>query len=708
MSDEHDVDPGWWGRAWGRTVQATEVPESIGGRLLVLLGLTGFAISQPLLAVLGDNPATLSQAHVEGRWLIVVGLVIALAPPLALWGLCSVTWRISRRAGDILFLLLVGALAAMAITQFAKSRGITSPSGLLTVAIGTLVLAPVAYRRYGPIADWVRYTALLPLISVVLFLFTSPSGQTLLSTPGDPEPAAGGDARPPVVMIVLDELPTRTLLDDAGQIDERRFPNLAEFAADATWYRRYTTMAPFTFAAVPSLLAGTSPTAQGPYSIYHPNTLFDLLAPTHEVNAIEVATNLCALSSCRPSASPDVDALLDTSIDVLRNRLSGSTTLDLNEFAVDVGSDRPDLGDMIAGREIAGRPDSVVRFIDHLAQPPASGRPPFHYLHLMLPHQPWLFYPDGSLYRDPSPGGEALPAADRQYGERWAPWSASVTHYRHVLQTMYTDRLIGDILDALRDAGSYEESLVVIVADHGISFAPRANAREPSLETIGDIAFVPLLIKAPNQEAGAVSDRNLMSVDVLPTIADVVGVDVGWSVDGYPADSTEIDRRGSTKQWVDLVNPFAPRELGRFEYDGEEIELRRGASTTSWDPLRPVDGLAEFLDVTDVLGRPFDTTFSAPPRGTVSLVGIDDLREPGDEPPLGFVSGVVSGHPSAAGTSIFVLSVNGTVVSGSPVYADAEGALHVKAMLPPHVLDTENEIRAGLVTFLGAVELAIE
>ena len=48
--------------------------------------------------------------------------------------------------------------------------------------------------------------------------------------------AAGGDD-PSVVLIVLDELPTQSLLDATGGIDSARFPNLAAFADDATWYR---------------------------------------------------------------------------------------------------------------------------------------------------------------------------------------------------------------------------------------------------------------------------------------------------------------------------------------------------------------------------------------------------------------------------------------------------------------------------------------
>jgi hypothetical protein len=53
-------------------------------QLLVLAGLTGFAISQPLLSILGDNPTTLAFHGVEGWALVSFAALIALGPPLVL------------------------------------------------------------------------------------------------------------------------------------------------------------------------------------------------------------------------------------------------------------------------------------------------------------------------------------------------------------------------------------------------------------------------------------------------------------------------------------------------------------------------------------------------------------------------------------------------------------------------------------------------
>ena len=43
---------------------------------------------------------------------------------------------------------------------------------------------------------------------------------------------------------------------------------------------------------------------------------------------------------------------------------------------------------------------------------------------------------------------------------------------RHLLQLAYVDSLIGDLVQELKAQGIYDDALVVLTADHGISFEP--------------------------------------------------------------------------------------------------------------------------------------------------------------------------------------------------------------------------------------------
>ena len=73
---------------------------------------------------------------------------------------------------------------------------------------------------------------------------------------------------------------------------------------------------------------------------------------------------------------------------------------------------------------------------------------------------------------------------------------------------------------------------MVVLADHGVSFVPGGNARLVDRDNIADIARVPLFVKLPGQRAGRVDTRAARTIDVLPTIADVLGVRLPWRVDG--------------------------------------------------------------------------------------------------------------------------------------------------------------------------------
>ena len=83
------------------------------------------------------------------------------------------------------------------------------------------------------------------------------------------------------------------------------------------------------------------------------------------------------------------------------------------------------------------------------------------------------------------------------------PWLPVILQQRHLLQAGFTDRFIGNLIDRLQAQGIYEESLIIVTADHGSSFRhgmPRrtAVARDPA-----DIVPDP-----PYHEVSAANDRH--------------------------------------------------------------------------------------------------------------------------------------------------------------------------------------------------------
>ena len=124
-----------------------------------------------------------------------------------------------------------------------------------------------------------------------------------------------------------------------------------------------------------------------------------------------------------------------------------------------------------------------------------------------------------------------------------------VTDYnqqRILLQIGFVDHEIGRMLDGMEKQGILDESLIVITADHGLSSQVGVdNRRVASEENVDEVAPVPLFIKAPGQSRGRTVRSYVRTTDVVPTIADVLGLRMPYRADGRSAFSETVRRRRS-------------------------------------------------------------------------------------------------------------------------------------------------------------------
>ena len=125
---------------------------------------------------------------------------------------------------------------------------------------------------------------------------------------------------------------------------------------------------------------------------------------------------------------------------------------------------------------------------------------------------------------------------------RTSPGSSTRSSSGDLLQVGYTDLLVGRLLDSLEESGLYDRALIVLAADHGVSFHPGGWRRLVTTDNAPEVAGVPFFVKYPGQRAGRVDERAARTVDILPTIADVVGVKLPWKVDGRSLRGPAIER----------------------------------------------------------------------------------------------------------------------------------------------------------------------
>jgi arylsulfatase A-like enzyme len=82
----------------------------------------------------------------------------------------------------------------------------------------------------------------------------------------------------------------------------------------------------------------------------------------------------------------------------------------------------------------------------------------------------------------------------------------------------YTDAYVGRLLDALRECAVFEDTLIVVTADHGEEFFEHGNKGHRNA-LYDESIRVPLIVRYPNAvRAGTVVDTQVRLMDVAPTI----------------------------------------------------------------------------------------------------------------------------------------------------------------------------------------------
>jgi hypothetical protein len=502
-----------------------------------LFAASGFAVAQPLFDLLGRNAEFFAVRGSSPFEIVLFALAVALGIPTALLAVELAVGAVSARAGAVCHLAFLGVLGALFAVLALERAGVERSRFLVAGAVLAGAGLAAAVARFSIVRTFVTILAPAPLVFLGVFLFTSPASQLVL--PADTElSVAAVRSSTPVVVLVLDELPAVSLLDADGEIDEGRFPNFARLARSSTWFRNATTLSSSTTKAVPALLSGKNP-QPGKLPIFqdHPQNLFTLLGGSYRMNVVETQTWLCPPELCGGGgilAGSRLRSLFSDARVVYLHLVAPPAFEDrlpaIDEGWADFadgpeddrdGLPRPDLGTFYVGRE-----EDTARFIRSL-RPDAIGEPSLNFLHVLLPHGPWLRFPDG---RETATDQATAPG---RTGEVW--WDeglAEQAYQRHLLQVGYTDGLLGELIARLEAVDLWSRALVVVTADHGVSFREGDKRRAPTPTNLAELGFVPFFVKLPGQATGRVEDKHVTTVDVLPTIADALGIEIPWETAG--------------------------------------------------------------------------------------------------------------------------------------------------------------------------------
>jgi hypothetical protein len=184
----------------------------------------------------------------------------------------------------------------------------------------------------------------------------------------------------------------------------------------------------------------------------------------------------------------------------------------------------------------------------------------------------------------------------------------------------YTDRLVGKFLRRLHRTGLWNKALIVVTADHGISYRGGDLRRRPTRRNLAELAFTPLFVKLPGQQQGRIDDdRHVQTVDILPTIADVLGIKIPWHTDG-----TSALAGGPGSSRVDVASVTAPYTAALAQRRASLARQLDVLGSGSWGPQLAGTGRYRGL-----VGKPvasLQIVGSASGSATIDAIGSKLLR----------------------------------------------------------------------------------
>jgi len=194
------------------------------------------------------------------------------------------------------------------------------------------------------------------------------------------------------------------------------------------------------------------------------------------------------------------------------------------------------------------KPDTFKQTIQEVITKSKRERKPlFLFLHHYVCHDPYIKAPEEFKLRFLDQAVPALPVLsanileDQEYfgisEEFWKNIDMSdPRHRKHVIalydgMVNYSDYIFQQVMDVLKNENIYDDSLIIVLSDHGEEFYEHAGIKHNNLfiETL----HVPLIIRFPKAaHQGRRIKRYVSLTDVMPTLLDFLNINPGNFMQG--------------------------------------------------------------------------------------------------------------------------------------------------------------------------------
>lgn len=140
-------------------------------------------------------------------------------------------------------------------------------------------------------------------------------------------------------------------------------------------------------------------------------------------------------------------------------------------------------------------------------------------------------------------------------------------------EVAYTDDQIGRLLKGFPERNLLDDTLVVLIADHGESLGDHGEYTH-GVFLYDSTVRVPLIVAGPGVPAGHVVNQQVRSIDVMPTIVDFLGVSPGGQVHGVSLMPAIVEGKGVRSNYCYMETLYPKTTMGWSEL--------RGMRTDEW------------------------------------------------------------------------------------------------------------------------------
>ena len=561
----------------------------------VWLGVSGGLIGGALVGI-GEALVILSGANTgEYQALIYaavlygcIGVAMGIGVGIGLAVLGKIFKKLSDPMGWSLGFLGVFVPLGLVIARYVVNKVVYAEQGVPmtgnlallgafgVIAILMLWLGPIFLTRtplrvlVKPKGTGAAYGGIAVLAAIFSF---APSGEDPdgVLAPDNPASDAPGGA-PDAVLIVIDTLRADVLgaYGDKGGLS----PNIDKLASDGILFEQYVTQASWTRASFASLYSSMLPSAHK--CVLKSEALPDDVITMAEVmdahgyatgglpNNINVTRSFNfqqgfdyfsyqAPSYIAGAAESSAQLSMYNVLRKVRDKLTAGSYSVTDYYQPSEVVLKNAQGFIAANREKGNRYFLVV--------------------HLMEPHDPYFAHPyDGN-------------AVGRAWRPNPDPSEADALKALYRGEVKWVDQELGRFFDWMTAEGAYDDTLIIVTADHGEEFQEHGGWWH-GITLYDEQIHVPLIVKQPGGElAGARVPWQVREIDVAPTIGTMAGAELPPNWQG-----SDIFDADAVKTIDQMLNPPPPPAAEAA--DGEQEEEGDDAPAAATEPVVTPETLA--------------------------------------------------------------------------------------------------------------------